>query len=59
MLILSRRTGETIRIGDDIEVTIRGVKGHQVRVAVKAPRDVTVHREEVYQRIVRGEKKAS
>ncbi len=51
MLILSRRPGETIRIGDDIEVVVLGVKGNQVRLGVAAPRDTEVHREEIYQRI--------
>jgi len=51
MLILTRRVGETIRIGDDIEVVVLGVKGNQVRIGVKAPTDVDVHREEIYQRI--------
>lgn len=51
MLILSRRPGETIRIGADIEVVVLGVKGGQVRIGVTAPRDTEVHREEIYQRI--------
>lgn len=53
MLILTRRVGETVMIGDDIVVTVLGVKGNQVRVGVKAPRDVTVHREEIFERIKR------
>ena len=53
MLILTRRVGETLMIGDDITVTILGVKGNQVRVGVNAPKDVAVHREEIYQRIQR------
>jgi len=51
MLILTRRTGEKLRIGDDIEVVVLGVKGNQVRLGVDAPKDVAVNREEIYQRI--------
>lgn len=51
MLILTRRVGETLIIGDDVSVTILGVKGNQVRLGVNAPKDVGVHREEIYQRI--------
>ena len=51
MLILTRRTGETLRIGDDITLTILGIKGNTVRVGISAPKDVAVHREEVYLRI--------
>ena len=51
MLILTRRVGETLMIGDEITVTVLGVKGNQVRVGVNAPRDVALHREEIYQRI--------
>lgn len=51
MLILTRRVGETLVIGDDISVTVLGVKGNQVRLGVDAPKDVSVHREEIYQRI--------
>jgi carbon storage regulator len=51
MLILTRRVGETLMIGDDVAVTVLGVKGNQVRIGVKAPKDVTVHREEIYERI--------
>ena len=51
MLILTRRVGETVVIGDDVDVTVLGVKGNQVRIGVKAPRSVSVHREEIYKRI--------
>lgn len=51
MLILTRRVGETLMIGDDVTVTVLGVKGNQVRVGVDAPKDVAVHREEIYERI--------
>jgi carbon storage regulator len=51
MLILTRRVGETLMIGDEVKVTVLGVKGNQVRLGVDAPRDVSVHREEIYQRI--------
>lgn len=53
MLILTRRVGETIRIGDNIEVVVLGVKGNQVRIGTNAPKDVEVHREEIYQNIKR------
>ena len=53
MLILTRRVGETLMIGDSVTVTILGVKGNQVRVGITAPKDVAVHREEIYQRIGR------
>lgn len=51
MLILTRRTGETIVIGDDVTVTVLGVKGTQVRLGVNAPKETSVHREEIYNRI--------
>lgn len=53
MLILTRRVGETVMIGEDIAITVLGVKGNQVRVGVKAPKDTPVHREEIYERIRR------
>ncbi|MGB0474073.1 MAG: carbon storage regulator CsrA [Porticoccaceae bacterium] len=51
MLILTRRVGETLVIGDDVNVTVLGVRGNQVRLGVNAPKEVAVHREEIYQRI--------
>jgi len=51
MLILTRRIGETLMIGDDVTVTVLGVKGNQVRLGVNAPKDVAVHREEIYDKI--------
>ncbi len=51
MLILTRRAGETIMIGNDVTITVLGVKGNQVRIGINAPKDVAVHREEIYERI--------
>ena len=55
MLILTRRTGETVMIGNEVTLTVLGVKGNQVRIGVNAPRDVAVHREEIFERIKREE----
>ena len=51
MLILTRRVGETLMVGDEVSITVLGVKGNQVRIGVNAPKTVAVHREEIYQRI--------
>ncbi|MDH3980537.1 MAG: carbon storage regulator CsrA [Gammaproteobacteria bacterium] len=51
MLVLSRNRGETLMIGDDINVTVLGVQGNQIKIGIKAPRDVTIHREEIYLKI--------
>lgn len=53
MLILTRRTGETVMIGHEMKLTVLGVKGNQVRIGIDAPKDVPVHREEIYERIKR------
>lgn len=58
MLVLSRRVGEKLVIGDDITLTIIGAKGNQVQIGINAPKDISVHREEVYQRI-QGEKQVA
>ena len=59
MLILTRRVGETLMIGDEVTVTVLGVKGNQVRLGVNAPRTVAVHREEIYERIKREQEGGS
>jgi carbon storage regulator len=58
MLILTRRVGETVMIGDDVTITVLGVKGNQVRVGINAPKHVAVHREEIYERIKREQQGA-
>ena len=57
MLILTRKDNESLFIGDDIEITVLGVKGNQVRIGINAPKDIDVHREEVYRRL-EGEQKS-
>ncbi len=59
MLILTRRVGETLVIGDEITVTVLGVRGNQVRLGVNAPRHVSVHRQEIYERIQKENERAS
>lgn len=55
MLILTRKVGEALKIGDDVTITVLSVKGHQVRIGIDAPKDVSVHREEIYNRINFGD----
>lgn len=56
MLILTRRVGETLMVGDEVTVTVLGVKGNQVRIGVNAPKEVGVHRKEIYERIQREQR---
>ncbi|WGK63425.1 carbon storage regulator CsrA (plasmid) [Halopseudomonas sp. SMJS2] len=53
MLILTRRVGETLMVGEEVQVTVLGVKGNQIRIGVNAPKEVAVHRQEIYERIQR------
>jgi carbon storage regulator len=59
MLILTRRVGETVMIGNEVTVTVLGVKGNQVRIGINAPKNVAVHREEIYERIKREQQGGS
>ncbi len=56
MLILTRKVGESVLIGDDISITVLSVRGNQVKLGVQAPKEVSVHREEIYQRILQSKK---
>ena len=59
MLVLTRKVGEALRIGDDVQVTVLGIKGNQVRIGIDAPKNVPVHRQEIYERIKREEQEAN
>lgn len=58
MLILTRKVNETLMVGDEVSVTVLGIKGGQIRIGINAPRDVSVHRQEVYERIMQERKEA-
>ncbi len=55
MLILTRKTGESLFVGDDVEITVLSVRGNQVKLGVNAPKEISVHRQEIYQRIKKAE----